>query len=746
MVLPPKVSVIMPCRNEASHITACLQSLLAQQPPGGGMEFIVADGMSDDGTRAILEQFAAQHPALHVLDNPARRTPCGLNLAVRAAQGEIIVRMDAHTEYAPDYVVECMRTLERTQADNVGGAVQTKTAGYLQRAVAAAYHCPLVVGGARFHKIAHEGFVDTVPYGCWRRSAFEKFGFFDEELVRNEDDEFNLRIVLQGGKIWQSATIKSHYYPRDSLPSLFRQYSQYGYWKVRVIQKHRQPASLRHLVPGTFLLAFVALAVLALFSKLAYGAWEATALTYALVVGAAALDSGRRGGLGLLPVLPAVIVCYQVSYGYGFLRGVFDFVICGRTNSTAFTSLSRGHHAVPASLLGRNETGSTAANAASESPLHLCGTGLPAPRRMGAKPAVSVILPCYNEVQHITDCIRSVLAQDPPAGGMELIVADGMSDDGTRGILEQFATQHPFLHVIDNPARTTSCGLNLALRAAQGEIIIRIDAHTEYASDYVCQCVSALAQTGADNVGGPARTKPGSTLECAIVEAFHSPFSVGGARFHKVNFEGYVDTVTYGCWRRSTFDKFGAFDEELIRNQDDEHNLRIIRSGGSIYQSPKIKSWYQPRSNLKALACQYKQYGYWKVRVIQKHKCIAAWRHLVPVAFLIAMGGLALVSVVGALLSVGGSGFSPLACFGGAGFLILATAYLLAVLGASLWTAAGDGWRLLPLLPAVFACYHFAYGYGFLLGIRDFVIRRKAPGKSFVMLTRKSENPKESSS
>src|SRR5262249_53760198 len=156
-----------------------------------------------------------------------------------------------------------------------------------------------------------------------------------------------------------------------------------------------------------------------------------------------------------------------------------------------------------------------------------------------------------------------------------------------------------------------------AIRAAQGSIIIRMDVHTEYASDYIRQCLAVLQETGADNVGGPWVAKGNGLVSSAIAAAFQSPFAVGGARGHDFHYEGAIDTVYLGCWPREVFDRIGLFDEEFVRNQDDEFNLRLARAGGKIWQSPRIKSWYRPRGSLKALWRQYVQYGYWKVRVIQ---------------------------------------------------------------------------------------------------------------------------------
>src|SRR5262249_10743234 len=158
--------------------------------------------------------------------------------------------------------------------------------------------------------------------------------------------------------------------------------------------------------------------------------------------------------------------------------------------------------------------------------------------------------PTRNEKDCIENCLRSILAQQPPAGGFEIIVADGMSDDGTRAILERLERENPCLHVIDNPVRIVSTGLNEAIKAAKGEIILRMDAHTEYALDYIRQCVTVLQETGADNVGGPWTAKGTGRVSQAIAAAFQSPFAIGGAKGHNTNYTGLVDTVYLGCWRR----------------------------------------------------------------------------------------------------------------------------------------------------------------------------------------------------
>jgi glycosyltransferase involved in cell wall biosynthesis len=338
----PLVSVIIPCRNERQHITACLESLIAQQPPEGGtVELIVADGMSSDGTREILHRLSARHPALRVVDNPEGFVSTGLNRAIAAARGEIIARADVHTEYAPDYLHQCLRVLRDSRADNVGGPWVVAPSGYVGTAIAAAFTSPFGSGGARAHDPNYEGPVDTVYLGCWPRDCFDRIGTFDEQLVRNQDDELNLRLVRAGGTVWQSPAIKSRYHPRDSLARLFRQYMQYGYWKVRVIQKHKLPASVRHLVPALFVLTILTLAVLSSFSGAALAILVAGAAAYVAASLVASLTAVPAGQRRVLPLLPLVFLCFHVGYGVGFLLGIIDFAILRRGATEKMTAITR---------------------------------------------------------------------------------------------------------------------------------------------------------------------------------------------------------------------------------------------------------------------------------------------------------------------------------------------------------------------------------------------------------------------
>lgn len=354
---------------------------------------------------------------------------------------------------------------------------------------------------------------------------------------------------------------------------------------------------------------------------------------------------------------------------------------------------------------------------------------------MTANPEISIVVACRNEATHIGALLDSLVQQDLLGMDWEAIIADGMSDDGTLEILEAYSARYAELRVMPNPGRVVSTGLNAAIRAARGAIILRMDAHTRYAPDYCRLCVETLRRTGADNIGGPARTEARGLRAQAIAAAYHSPFSTGGARFHDVDFEGWVDTVPYGCWRKSTLEQIGFFDEDLARNQDDELNLRLSRAGGKIWQSPKIVSWYSPRSRLSGLFRQYLQYGFWKVAVARKHRIPGSWRHIVPVVFILAnatlLTGLAIAAASGAREWV--------ARFAAA-WLLVVSAYAGANLTASVCTARRYGWATFPFLPAVFVVYHVAYGAGSFLGLFRFAMasagRPFARDSAFVRTTR----------
>jgi glycosyltransferase involved in cell wall biosynthesis len=336
-------------------------------------------------------------------------------------------------------------------------------------------------------------------------------------------------------------------------------------------------------------------------------------------------------------------------------------------------------------------------------------------------PFVTIILPIRNESNFIARSLTAVQLQDYPSDRIEILVADGMSTDSTCEIVRQKMTSDPRIQFIENPGKIVPPGINRALKIAKGEIIIRVDGHTIIDQDYVRQCVTLLEKTGAQNVGGKMVGKGESLVGQSIVLATSSPFGVGGSRFHYTDEEEWVDSVYMGAWPRSVFANIGLFDEELVRDQDDEFNYRLREMGGKILVSPKIKSAYTVRSSFRKLWEQYFQYGFWKVRVLQKHPRQMSARQFVPPAF-------AFVLIASAILAVLYPFFRWL-------LVAVVGLYLCVNLLATVFTGFRNGWNI--LLPRTFAVLHLSYGLGFLIGLVNFACRwrdkvGKVPKKAFV--------------
>ncbi|MBE7548661.1 putative succinoglycan biosynthesis protein ExoA [Candidatus Kuenenia stuttgartiensis] len=328
---------------------------------------------------------------------------------------------------------------------------------------------------------------------------------------------------------------------------------------------------------------------------------------------------------------------------------------------------------------------------------------------------VTIIMPIRNEASFINRSLGSVLAQDYPHNLVEVIIVDGMSDDGTMEIVQSIINNysqtkdnnvpspiHSPITLIDNPSRIVPTGLNSAIRHARGDIIIRVDGHAIIDTDYVQQCVKVLKDTGAECVGGPMVTVGETWLACVISLAQSSFFGVGGVAFRTGRRQGcYVDTVAFGAYRRNVFNRIGGFDEELVRNQDDEFNFRLTQSGGKIRMDPSIRSVYYSRSSLRGLWKQYFQYGFYKVRVIQKRGAVPSWRHLIPAVFVLSL----FLTIFMALFT-----FKPL--WG----IVVIGPYTGANLIACLWVGRRN-LRVLTILPVAFLILHLSYGLGFLWGI-----------------------------
>ncbi len=312
------VSIVIPVRNEAPFIEATIDSVLAQDYKGP-LEIIVADGMSDDGTREILVDLASRHDNLRFVDSPTGRTPNGLNLAIHASRGDVIVRCDGHAELPADYVRVAVEVMEETGAVNVGGIQHAVGESWVQRAIAYAMTSRIGVGDARFHFGGESGPVDTVYLGVFRRDALFAAGLFDEELTRNQDYELNIRLRDNGGVVWFDPRLEVVYRPRKNLAGLARQYYQYGAWKRRVVRMHPGATRLRQLIPPLFVIALIASAILAFTPVRTIAAVVPVAYVAALAVATVAQLIRTRDSAAL--GLPAAVATMHVAWGTGFLVG-----------------------------------------------------------------------------------------------------------------------------------------------------------------------------------------------------------------------------------------------------------------------------------------------------------------------------------------------------------------------------------------------------------------------------------------
>ncbi|HSO13250.1 MAG TPA: glycosyltransferase family 2 protein, partial [Anaerolineales bacterium] len=319
----PKVSVIVPCYNERSTIGLLLEAIRQQTFPRPDMEVLIADGMSTDGTRDAIAAFRIDFPELdvRVVDNTLRSIPLGVNRAIEASRGEIILRLDAHSRPYPDYIENSIKALEDGRGDNVGGVWEIHPGAdtWIAKSIAVAAAHPLGVGDALYRHAKHAAQVDTVPFGSFKRELIGRIGLFDESLLANEDYEFNTRIRKAGGRIWLDPSIRSIYFARSTLQELARQYWRYGYWKWRMLRRYPDTLRWRQALPPLFVLSLLGLIVFSIFEPVGLFVLAGELLFYLLIMFLAGLQSAmRRGNLYLTVGLPLAIPVMHISWGSGF--------------------------------------------------------------------------------------------------------------------------------------------------------------------------------------------------------------------------------------------------------------------------------------------------------------------------------------------------------------------------------------------------------------------------------------------
>ncbi len=329
----PGVSIIVPCFNEEKTIDLLLESVYRQTWPKSELEVIIADGLSTDRTRQKIAGFQAAHPDLVVrlVDNPRRIIPAALNCALAAAGGEVIVRLDAHSEPAPDYVARCLADINAGRGEMVGGIwkIQPGGPGWLASSIATAAALPLGVGDALYRYANQAALVDTVPFGSFRRDLLDKVGRFDETLLTNEDYEFNTRVRQSGGRIWLDPAIQSAYYARPDLAALARQYWRYGYWKYRMLKRYPRTLRWRQALPPLFVLSLLGLSIVAIFLSLPRQLLLIELLVYlAVLLIAAFLPARRQHDVRLLVGIPLAIATMHIAWGAGFLGSVVESLFC----------------------------------------------------------------------------------------------------------------------------------------------------------------------------------------------------------------------------------------------------------------------------------------------------------------------------------------------------------------------------------------------------------------------------------
>ena len=323
---PRKVSVVIPILNEERYIKGCLNSLIEQDYPKEFLEIILVDGLSDDKTPDIIKDYIRKYPFIKLYINSHKTVQHAMNIGISNATGEYIVRMDAHAWYANDYISTCVKYLQKTKAQNVGGTTVVRGKNKIQKVIAAAYHSPFALGGSKHYDENFEGYADTVAWGSFERKYLIELGMYDERLPRSEDDDLNFRIEKAGGKIFITPKIKSIYYPKETLTKLFKQYFDYGTWKVAVIKKHHKPSRIAHLIPMLFVLFIVLFGAMSFFFDFVSKIFFGVMLIYFLLDVYFSFKNryAKKFSDKILLIITHFVIHF--SYGLGFWKGIFKFM------------------------------------------------------------------------------------------------------------------------------------------------------------------------------------------------------------------------------------------------------------------------------------------------------------------------------------------------------------------------------------------------------------------------------------
>jgi len=320
----PTVTVVVPCYNEQDTIRLLLEAIYAQTYPRPELEVVIADGLSQDQTISRIAAFQTEHEdlAVRVIQNQARTIPSGLNRAIEAACGEMIVRLDAHSIPRPDYIANCVAALKSGRGANVGGVWEIRPlgTGWQARGIAAAASHPLAVGDAHYRFTERAQITDTVPFGAFRRSLIDKIGYYDESLLTNEDYEFNTRVRQAGGTVWLDPAIRSTYFARSNLKELARQYWRYGFWKARMLKRYPDSLRWRQALPPAFVLGLILGGLLAFFWRPVAWIVGGVLWSYLLILLLAGVQlAWKKRDPAMIIGIPSAIMVMHLAWGSAFL-------------------------------------------------------------------------------------------------------------------------------------------------------------------------------------------------------------------------------------------------------------------------------------------------------------------------------------------------------------------------------------------------------------------------------------------
>jgi cellulose synthase/poly-beta-1,6-N-acetylglucosamine synthase-like glycosyltransferase len=335
-----KVSIVIPCRNEIQYISKCLDSIINANYDKEFLKVFVCDGESDDGTIDIIKMYERKHSFIQYVKNEKRTTPFALNLGLKTESFDVAIILGAHAEIHPDFILNNILCLEKyPEVGCCGGTIENIDENKVSLAISKAMSSVFGVGNAHFRTGEKSGYVDTVAFGAYRKEVFDQCGFFDEELARNQDDEFNFRILKSGYKIFLDPEIRSKYYVRGSFRKLWRQYFQYGYWKVYVNKKHQSITTVRQLIPAFMVSGFFTILLLSFVSHYFFGLLFGALIFYVIT----SLFFALKKSESILETLKIIYTFFilHFSYGLGYVKGLINFIILNRKPDERSKKLSR---------------------------------------------------------------------------------------------------------------------------------------------------------------------------------------------------------------------------------------------------------------------------------------------------------------------------------------------------------------------------------------------------------------------